>query len=73
MGATGSKDGPYTFPQYHHENNQRRLKAVRRLWDYIDKKGYDDESYEAKHKENMERASAARKKNHMRAEKDKWS
>jgi hypothetical protein len=62
----------YGASQYHHEKNQRRMLAVRRLWDYIDKKGYDDESYAKKHAENAKRIEHARSKNRMRSRRNEF-
>ena len=57
-----NKEYASAWETYHYNNNQRRMKAISRLINHIDKKGYDDESYIKKNKENMERVNKARER-----------
>lgn len=57
-----NKEYSSAFETFHQKNNQRRLKAVSRLLNYIDKKGYNYKEFENKHFNIEDRAYYARKR-----------
>ena len=57
-----SNENRNSFDTFHHQKVQRRLKAASRLVNYLDKKGYTDDTYLKKNEENLKRADNFRNK-----------